>query len=271
MRRSLSSHHQRPALPFLQAASVRQKEAPAAMCRSFSGLLVLATDTPPFHNSGTWSITTFDSGDSVLKRLFPPANTIGHAGLSIGHAGAASAAPGSSGGRRRSCRSDKCSSAYHAEFGKLVLRKLNTASLGSPEHGPLLLPQSPDHTSLSQLVGAWSENSFQRGLLWAPPLLAVVLGRWSAGHKIHTAVSLSEVNIPVWEEGQTRTWYRYKVRAGVFHIGAEATSGHYRSFWFSPPHEALMTGDDAVRPSPASASDAKRVREGSCLLFLVRQ
>ncbi|OLP96513.1 hypothetical protein AK812_SmicGene21236 [Symbiodinium microadriaticum] len=37
----------------------------------------------------------------------------------------------------------------------------------------------------------------------------------------------------------------YKVRAGVFHIGAEVTSG-----------------DDAVRPSPASASDAKRVREG---------
>ena len=136
---------------------------------------------------------------------------------------------------------------------------------------PLLLPQSPDHTSLSQIVGAWSENSFQRGLLWAPPLLAVVMGRWSAGHKIHTAVSLSEVTIPVWDEGQTRTWYRYKVRAGVFHIGAEATSGHYRAFWYSSPHEALMTGDDAVRPSPASASDAKRVREGSFLLFLVRQ
>ena len=136
---------------------------------------------------------------------------------------------------------------------------------------PLMLPQSPAHTSLSQLVGAWSENSFQRGLLWAPPLLAVVLGRWSAGHKIHTAVSLPEVNIPVWEEGQTRTWYRYKVRAGVFHIGAEATSGHYRSFWYSSPHDALMTGDDAVRPSPASASDVKRVKEGSFLLFLVRQ
>ena len=84
---------------------------------------------------------------------------------------------------------------------------------------PLLLPQSPDHTSLSQLVGAWSENSFQRGLLWAPPLLAVVLGRWSAGHKIHTAVSLPEVNIPVWEEGQTRTWHRYKVQPVSFISG----------------------------------------------------
>ena len=146
--------------------------------------------------------------------------------------------------------------------------QVEAADLGE---SPLLLPQSPNHTSLSQLVGAWSENSFQRGLLWAPPLLAVVLGRWSAGHKIHTAVSLSEVHIPVWEEGQTRTWHRYKVRAGVFHIGAETTSGHYRSFWFSSPHETLMTGDDAVRPSPASASDAKRVREGSFLLLLVRQ
>ncbi|OLQ08863.1 hypothetical protein AK812_SmicGene7610 [Symbiodinium microadriaticum] len=35
----------------------------------------------------------------------------------------------------------------------------------------------------------------------------------------------------------------YKVRAGVFHIGAEVTSG-----------------DDAVRPTPASASDTKRVK-----------
>ena len=146
--------------------------------------------------------------------------------------------------------------------------QIEAADIGE---SPLLLPQSPDHTSLSQLVGAWSENSFQRGLLWAPPLLAVVLGRWSAGHKIHTAVSLSEVNIPVWEEGQTRTWYRYKVRAGVFHIGAEVTSGHYRSFWLSLPHETLLTGDDAVRPSSASASDTKRVKEGSFLLFLVRQ
>ena len=111
---------------------------------------------------------------------------------------------------------------------------------------PLLLPQSPDHTTLSQIVRAWSEGGFQRGLLWAPPLLAVVLGRWSAGHKIHTAVTLSEVNIPVWEEGQARTWYSYTVRAGVFHIGAEVTSGHYRSFWFCPSQAVLLTGDDAV-------------------------
>ena len=136
---------------------------------------------------------------------------------------------------------------------------------------PLLLPQTPDHTSLSQIVGAWSDGSFQRGLRWAPPLLAVVLGRWSAGHKITTAVSFSEVNIPVWEEGQARTWYRYTVRSGVFHIGAEVTSGHYRSFWYSQPHAVLLTGDDAVRPTTASTSDTKRIKEGSFLLFLVRQ
>ena len=136
---------------------------------------------------------------------------------------------------------------------------------------PLLLPQTPDHTSLSQIVGAWSDGSFQRGLLWAPPLLAVVLGRWSAGHNITTAVSFSEVNIPVWEEGQARTWYRYTVRSGVFHIGAEVTSGHYRSFWYSQPHAVLLTGDDAVRPTTASTSDTKRIKEGSFLLFLVRQ
>ena len=102
-------------LPFLQAAGVRQKEAPATMCSSISGLLVLATDTPPIQNSGTWSGTTFDSGDSVLKRLLPPANTAGHADFCTSNAGAACTAPDSIGSRRSSCRSDKCSSAYHAE------------------------------------------------------------------------------------------------------------------------------------------------------------
>ena len=136
---------------------------------------------------------------------------------------------------------------------------------------PLLLPQTSDHTSLSQVVRAWSDGGFQRGLLWAPQLLAVVLCRWSSGHKLHTAVTLSEVSIPVWGVGQTRTWYTYKVRAGVFHIGAEVTSGHYRSFWFCPDHDILLTGDDAVRPTRASPSDIKRVKEGSFLLILVRQ
>ena len=50
----------RPVLPLLQAARVRQKEAPTAVCRSFSSLLVLATDTPPHFASGTWSSTTLD-------------------------------------------------------------------------------------------------------------------------------------------------------------------------------------------------------------------
>ena len=101
--------------------------------------------------------------------------------------------------------------------------QIEAADIGE---SPLLLPQSPNHTSLSQLVGAWSENSFQRGLLWAPPLLAVVMGRWSAGHKIHTAVSLSEVTIPVWGEGQTRTWYRYKVQSGAANpLNADSSIG----------------------------------------------
>ncbi|CAE7741227.1 cofG, partial [Symbiodinium sp. KB8] len=63
-----------------------------------TGLLVLATDTPLLHDSGTWSGTTSDSGDSVLKRLFPPANTAGHADLYTGYAGTASAATDSFGG-----------------------------------------------------------------------------------------------------------------------------------------------------------------------------
>ena len=136
---------------------------------------------------------------------------------------------------------------------------------------PLLLSQIQDHTSLTQIIRAWSDGGFQRGLLWAPPLLAVVLGRWSNGNKIKTAVTFAEVSLPVWSgsEGQDRT-HTYKVRSGVFHIGAEVTSGHYRSFWFDE-RDALLTGDDAVRPTIASTSDAKRVKEGSFLLVMEKQ
>ena len=73
-------------------------------------------------------------------------------------------------------------------------------------------------------------------------------------------------SIPVWGEGQDRAWHTYKVRSGVFHIGAEVTSGHYRSFWYCFCRDVLMTGDDAVRPTLASASDTKRINEGSFML-----
>ena len=81
--------------PFCRRHVYDKKEAPTAVCRSFSSLLVLATDTPPHFASGTWSSTTLDGGDSVLERLFSPAKAFRHAGLTTSHAGAASAAPGS--------------------------------------------------------------------------------------------------------------------------------------------------------------------------------
>ena len=162
--------------PFCRRQVYDKKKQPTAVCRSFSSLLVLATDTPPSMTRGPGPAQPSPAGTRSLKDFF------------------------------------------HLQTRSATL------------------------ASQSACAGAASS-----------PFL------------------LSEVTIPVWGEGQARSWYRYKVRAGVFHIGAEATSGHYRAFWYSSPHETLMTGDDAVRPSPASASDAKRVREGSFLLFLVRQ
>ncbi|OLP88065.1 LINE-1 retrotransposable element ORF2 protein [Symbiodinium microadriaticum] len=117
-----------------------------------AGLLVLATDTPPLYDSGTWSGTAFNRGDSA-----PQAE------------GAAPAGVGDLQAVQWQGRTDG---------------QVEAADIGE---SPLLLPQ-------------------------------------------------------------------YKVRAGVFHIGAEVTSG-----------------DDAVRPSPASASDAKRVREGSPQLRLPKE
>ncbi|CAE7290285.1 unnamed protein product [Symbiodinium necroappetens] len=84
--------------------------------------------------------------------------------------------------------------------------------LTSQGAGDLQAVQWQGRTDGLVVANAWSEGGFQRGLLWAPPLLAVVLG-------------------------------------------AEVTSGHYRSFWYCSESGALLTGDDAVRPTQASASE----------------
>ena len=123
--------------PFCRRPVYDKKKHPQQCVVLFQVCLCWLRTHPPLYDSGTWSGTAFNRGDSVLKRLFPSASTVCYAGLSTGNAGSAGAAPGSSGGRRSSCRSDKSSSAYHAEFRKLVLCKLNTASLGGPKHGPL--------------------------------------------------------------------------------------------------------------------------------------
>ena len=107
--------------PFCRRQVYDKKKHPQQCVVLFQICLCWLRTHPPIQNSGTWSGTTFDSGDSVLKRLLPPANAAGHADFCISHAGAACTAPNSIGSRRSSCRSDKCSSAYHAESGQLVL------------------------------------------------------------------------------------------------------------------------------------------------------
>ena len=54
-------------------------------------------------------------------------------------------------------------------------------------------------------------------------------------------LDLSEVEVPIWGEGQHRTWYTYRVHSEVFHIGAQVNSGHYLYFWFSPCRTTLQT------------------------------
>ena len=55
---------------------------------------------------------------------------------------------------------------------------------------PLFLPMDPGSTTLQQILVALHDNTFQRGLLRAPPLLAVVVGRWWGGAKVRTAMAL---------------------------------------------------------------------------------
>ena len=135
---------------------------------------------------------------------------------------------------------------------------------------PLFLPVL-EADSLQGLLTAWSERGFQCGLLQAPDVLPVVLGRWADGAKNSASITgvRADLTVPVWQEGQTRVQARYKLGAGVLHIGDSVSAGHYRAFW--PLSEAgLMISDDFQAPVLAGPSDLSRIYRGAYLCFLLR-
>ena len=111
---------------------------------------------------------------------------------------------------------------------------------------PLFLPVL-EADSLQGLLTAWSERGFQCSI---------------TGFR-------AELTVPVWQEGQTRVQARYKLGAGVLHIGDSVSAGHYRAFW--PLSEAgLMISDDFQAPVLAGPSDLSRIYRGAYLCFLLR-
>ena len=135
---------------------------------------------------------------------------------------------------------------------------------------PLFLPVL-EGDSLQGLLSAWSERGFQCGLLQAPDVLPVVLGRWADGAKNSASITgfRAEPTVPVWQEGQTRVQARYKLGAGVLHIGDSVSASHYRAFW-RLSEAGLMISDDFQAPVLAGPSDLSRIYRGAYLCFLLR-
>ena len=116
---------------------------------------------------------------------------------------------------------------------------------------PLLLPVH-EASTLQACVDRWSNRGLQYALLQAPQLLPVVLCRWQDGVKNQASITnlRDVILIPVWQEGQNRNLIRYRLSSGVFHIGDQTASGHYRAFW-PQPESGIMVSENFVPPSLA--------------------
>ena len=137
---------------------------------------------------------------------------------------------------------------------------------------PIFLPISTDCTSLRGACSSWYAQAASRGLMLAPTLLVLILGRWEHGSKNEQTLELAQdIQFPVWDEGQSSTLHTYSVEAGVYHLGPTIQAGHYRSFWYTSDRSGVWISDDNARPQLAAASDRQRIRQGSYVLFLKKQ
>ena len=121
----------------------------------------------------------------------------------------------------------------------------------------------------------WSESGFQRGLLWHPEILSVVLGRWQGAVKNSApCIWRQTIQVPAWTDGQHRSYQPYRVSSGTFHLGQDLTSGHYRAFWEqsspAPSTPEVWLSDDFQSPQLASPAMLATVEREFYLLFLVR-
>ena len=137
---------------------------------------------------------------------------------------------------------------------------------------PIFLQIPTSGTALGDLCAAWHDHVVLRGLLTAPTLLTLTVGRWEHASKNEQALEVAAtVRLPVWEEGQFRTFHDYRVEAGVCHLGPTIQAGQYRAFWYTTDRTGIWVSDDYARPQLAAASDRKRIREGCYVLFLSKQ
>ena len=125
--------------------------------------------------------------------------------------------------------------------------------------------------SLSFVVHEWhSPHDSKAALLYTPPYIFVSLPRFTnAGEKQHWRLTglQDEMQLPAWTGPDSQSFVRYKSVSGLFHIGQEATSGHYRSFTLLP---SLQVGDDSSPGSSPTSEERAQMGSGAYLLLLQR-
>ena len=153
---------------------------------------------------------------------------------------------------------------------------------------PLLLtfPEGTDPTRLSQpdsqaapilayslsfFVHEWhSPHDSKAALLYTPPYIFASLPRFTnAGEKQHWRLTglQDEIQLPAWTGPHSQSFVRYRSVSGLFHIGQEATSGHYRSFTLLP---SLQVGDDSSPGFSPTSEERAQIGSGAYLLLLQR-
>ena len=125
--------------------------------------------------------------------------------------------------------------------------------------------------SLSFFIHEWhSPNDSKAALLYTPPYIFVSLPRFTnAGEKQHWKITglQDDIQLPAWTRPDSQSFVHYQSVSGLFHIGQEATSGHYRSFTLLP---SLQVGDDSSPGSSPTSQERTQMESGAYLLLLRR-
>ena len=123
-----------------------------------------------------------------------------------------------------------------------ALRVLDTGLL----HIPITMEIPVGSRTLQDCIEAWKLQHAIHAMCSAPDMLVLQLGRFRQTaqrriRKYRCILTLpTHVQMPCFVDVRTRDTYSvsYKVMAGVYHLGAATSSGHYRAFL----SEALSEG-----------------------------
>ena len=109
---------------------------------------------------------------------------------------------------------------------------------------------------LQTMINSWSNNRSPIHAFLPPArFVCLALPRYAGHGKNSLPIKLQEaVELPFYAGADSSlARVRFRLRSGIVHLGAEPTSGHYRSFVLSEGQWYL--GDDASSPSACQMAD----------------